>query len=439
MARRFQDPLAWSAASKCLFAAAVFGTVTLWYWLVLYFVRAHPEWAPYLDPRVAPTLLRVQSLTLGAWIVLLVASLGAQRWRPQSGLLVSATLLVAGWELVYGSYCFGILTSIFPGLTLLGTFAVGLVLFERRTILALFAAVLLALAGLSFAEQRGLIPYAPLFREAPYQGGRLHPSWVVGTGGVTMLMTVFVGAIVYYVIDRWHDREAALAVARAQLERATALLRRYVPGQLADRILEGSYSRDVRPERRKLTLFFSDIAGFTEAADRMEPEDLAAVLNEYMSEMVAIAECHGATVNQFVGDGIMAFFGAPEATEDRDHALRCVRMALAMQERMAELRRRWFEAGVETPFAIRIGINTGMASVGDFGSTGRTTYSAIGNQTNLTARIQEACEPGKVLLSHSTWALVKDELPCTERGRIEVKGIHYPVRIYEVEEPAGTG
>ena len=81
-----------------------------------------------------------------------------------------------------------------------------------------------------------------------------------------------------------------------------------------------------------------------------------------------------------------------------------------------------------------MGINTGVASVGDFGSEGRTTYSAVGNQTNLAARIQTHCEPGRVLISHTTWALVKHEISCQERGEIQVKGLHYPVRIYEVEE-----
>jgi adenylate cyclase len=174
------------------------------------------------------------------------------------------------------------------------------------------------------------------------------------------------------------------------------------------------------------------VVGFTEAADQMEPEDLSALLNEYLSEMAGIADAFGATVNQFVGDGIMIFFGAPEATTDRDHALRAVHMALAMQRRMGELCEKWFKEGIQTPFRARIGINTGVASVGDFGSEGRTTYSAIGNQTNLTARIQAHCEPGKALISHTTWALVKDEIPCDERGEIEVKGLHYPVRIYEV-------
>lgn len=94
----------------------------------------------------------------------------------------------------------------------------------------------------------------------------------------------------------------------------------------------------------------------------MEPEDLASLLNEYLAEMAAIADAAGATINRFVGDGIMMFFGAPNATSDRDHALRAVRMALDMQRRMVALRERWFEGGIQTPFHIRIGINTGVAS-----------------------------------------------------------------------------
>jgi class 3 adenylate cyclase len=217
-----------------------------------------------------------------------------------------------------------------------------------------------------------------------------------------------------------------------RLRRATALIRRYLPVQLAERILAGEHAEAGQPERRRLTLFFSDVVGFTAAADQMEPEDLAALLNDYLSEMTRVAEGYGATINQFVGDGLMIFFGAPEATNDQDHALRAVRMAASMQRRMSTLGERWFRAGIQTPFRIRIGINTGTASVGDFGSTGRITYSAIGNQTNLTARIQTACEPGGILISHTTWALVKDQIPCKERGEIRVEGLHYPVRVYEV-------
>lgn len=121
-----------------------------------------------------------------------------------------------------------------------------------------------------------------------------------------------------------------------------------------------------------------------------------------------------------------------------DGGLRCVLMAQAMQHRMLELRDQWLPRVVQTPFSIRTGINTGVASVGGFGSEGRKTYSAIGNQTN-TVRIQEACEPGAILVSQTTWALIHEQIRCRDCGEITIKGLHYPVRVYEVESDPSAG
>jgi adenylate cyclase len=221
-------------------------------------------------------------------------------------------------------------------------------------------------------------------------------------------------------------------VTSEELAKANELISRYVAPQVSKHILAGNYDVIEKRDRRKLTLFFSDIEGFTETADEVEPEDLSRALDEYLSEMTSVAERHGATIDKFVGDAIMIFFGAPDATTDQDHALRAVRMALEMQERMTELRRRWSAVGFDRPFAIRMGINTGMASVGNFGAKGRVDYTAIGRQVNLAARLQAACKPGRVLLSRPTWMLVRDQIPCVPKGEIELRGIHHPVRVYEV-------
>jgi class 3 adenylate cyclase len=108
-------------------------------------------------------------------------------------------------------------------------------------------------------------------------------------------------------------------------------------------------------------------------------------------------------------------------------------MAVEMQRRIAELQPRWYASGVQNPFRIRCGINTGMATVGGFGSEGRREYTAIGMQTNLAARLEAACEPGQILLGHSTWALVKEEFPCKERGLLELKGFHQPIQTWQVD------
>ncbi len=280
--------------------------------------------------------------------------------------------------------------------------------------------------------------YAPAFVDRTIDGQR-NGYWLAYVYPVIQLALLFALGLTHMAISARERRELHLAEARQRLaetnerlESASRLISRYVPGQLVEKILSGDYGEEERPERRKLTLFFSDIEGFTAASDQLEPEELAWLLNEYLTEMAEIAAAWGATVNQFVGDGIMIFFGAPEATDDRDHALRAVRMAQAMERRMAELRMSWFEGGFERPFQIRIGIHTGVASVGNFGSPDRMAYSAIGKETNLTARIQSHCDPGGILISHATWALVRDEIECHEKGEIAIKGIHHPVRIYAV-------
>jgi adenylate cyclase len=185
--------------------------------------------------------------------------------------------------------------------------------------------------------------------------------------------------------------------------------------------------------RKKLTIFFSDIKDFTSMTDGMEPEDMANLLNEYFTEMDTIISTYQGTLAQVTGDSLLVLFGAPEQTNDKDHALRCLNMAKDMQNKMKGLQIRWFNKGIDENFMIRCGINTGMATVGTFGSSMRKLYTAHGMQVNLAARLEQACEPGSILISHSTWALVKDEIPCPEKQQINAKGYHKPVRVYEVE------
>jgi len=284
----------------------------------------------------------------------------------------------------------------------------------------------------TIAEWADLIPYAPLFNRAPFADGVLSKWWLLSYGVTTFAVFLVVIGLIYFVVERLHNRED-------QLARANELVSRYVAAQVAEEIRAGNYGVIDRHDRRRLTMFFSDIRGFSEAADRMEPEDLSTVLQEYLGEMTAIAERHGGTVDKFMGDAIMIFFGAPAATDDHDQALRAVSMALEMQARMVELRTKWLGEGVEEPFEIRIGINTGVASVGSFGARGRMDYTAIGRQVNLAARLQTSCEPGKVLVSHSTWALVHDRFSCAPKGEIQVKGFHHPVRVYELASAACSG
>ncbi|HWP66267.1 MAG TPA: adenylate/guanylate cyclase domain-containing protein [Candidatus Limnocylindria bacterium] len=308
-------------------------------------------------------------------------------------------------------------------------------LFETKQMFAAIAVFLAVVAAATLAEQLGLVPYAPLFAASLVQGGHLSTAWLATFGLLAMTAAMIGIFLTAFVIARWRTREAELAETTDQLARANDLVSRYIAQQVAEQIRLGNYEAIDRQSRRRLTLFFSDIEGFTAVADRVEPEELSELLNEYFAEMTPVAERFGGTIDKFMGDAIMIFFGAPTATDDQDHALRAVRMAMAMQGRMDELRRRYQERGSVEPFKIRMGINTGVASVGTFGAPGRMDYTAIGRQVNLAARLQVNCEPDRILISHSTWLLVRDEIECIPKGEIHVKGIRDPVLVYEVSTP----
>ncbi len=209
-------------------------------------------------------------------------------------------------------------------------------------------------------------------------------------------------------------------------------LKKYLPKQLVETITKGDQVAEPKTERRKLTVFFSDIKGFTDLTESMEAEDMSKLLNEYLTEMTTIAHKWGGTVDKFIGDAIMIFYGAPEETPDKDNALNCVKMAIEMQERMKELQKQWFHEGIENPLEIRIGISTGTATVGNFGAEDRLSYTVIGSQVNIASRLEGICEPNKIKISHPTWALISDEIECTPGEKVKVKGINREIVTYDV-------
>ena len=154
----------------------------------------------------------------------------------------------------------------------------------------------------------------------------------------------------------------------------------------------------------------------------MEAERLSELLNEYLSEMAAIALGYGGTIDKFIGDGIMIFFGDPHTNGEKEDAIACVCMALAMRERLRELQTGWHQRGVSRPLHIRIGINSGYSTVGNFGSEDRLDYTIVGGQVNVAARLEAAAEADEILISHQTYALVNDAIEAEPLSEIKVNG-----------------
>ncbi len=208
---------------------------------------------------------------------------------------------------------------------------------------------------------------------------------------------------------------------------------RYLAPQVYSRIFSGQKDVTIQTERKKLSIFFSDIKDFAATTERLQPEEITGLLNEYFTEMSRIADKHGGTLDKFVGDAIVIFFGDPETKGAAEDAKACLAMAVEMQHRMAELNAEWRRRGIEQPFQVRMGINTGYCNVGNFGSEDRMDYTIIGAEVNLAARLQSIAEPGQIVLSYETYALVRDRVSAHALPQISVKGINRAIVPYAVE------
>ena len=224
-----------------------------------------------------------------------------------------------------------------------------------------------------------------------------------------------------------------LETANEFLSGLSLKISRYLSPQIYKSIFSGEKDVTIHTERKKLTIFFSDIKDFTALTERLQPEQITALLNEYFTEMSKIALYYGGTIDKFVGDAMLIFFGDPDTEGEAQDAKACLQMAAEMQHRLAELNTKWRKEGVESPFRVRMGINTGYCNVGNFGSTDRMDYTIIGAEANLAARLQSIAEPGHIVLSYETYALVRDSVVAHALPSITMKGISRDVVPYSVE------
>ena len=208
-----------------------------------------------------------------------------------------------------------------------------------------------------------------------------------------------------------------------QLEGMSSQLSKFLSPQLYQSIFSGSRQGSRVSRRKKLTVFFSDLCGFTNFVESMESEDVTDLLNLYLETMTTIALEYGATIDKYIGDGIMLFFGDPETDGIEADAIKCVKMALDMLKELDNLSDRWERYGLKEPLQMRIGIDTGFATVGNFGSESRLDYTAIGSAVNRASRLEEAADNGSIYISQDTYALVKGAIDAEQLPKIELKGL----------------
>ncbi|WP_413162939.1 response regulator [Capilliphycus salinus ALCB114379] len=223
-----------------------------------------------------------------------------------------------------------------------------------------------------------------------------------------------------------HIRIKQLRTEKAHIRKTFG---RYVTDEVVNKLLGSAEGLKLGGERRKITMLTSDVRGFTAISERLNPEEVVKVLNFYLSKMADVITHYQGTIDEFMGDGILVLFGAPQLREnDPERAVAC---ALAMQLEMESVNQQLHQWGLP-PLEMGIGINTGEVVVGNIGSEKRTKYGVVGNQVNLTYRIESYSLGDQILISESTFNEVNSMVLVRGENQVQPKGVKHPITIYEV-------
>ena len=209
-------------------------------------------------------------------------------------------------------------------------------------------------------------------------------------------------------------------------------LSKYFSPQVYNSIFSGELDVTINTSRKDLTVFFSDIKSFTTITEKLEPEILTKLITSYLTAMTDIAITYGGTVDKYIGDAIMIFFGDPSSKGKKNDALACVSMALQMKKALRILRKSWKETGLSESLDVRMGIHSDVCTVGNFGSKDRLDYTVLGNGVNLASRLESLSNSNEILISENTYNLVKNEIKCNYYDKIQVKGKSHPIKTFQV-------
>jgi len=247
---------------------------------------------------------------------------------------------------------------------------------------------------------------------------------------ISLLSTL--SSIIGTAIYNASDLESSKKFSEEQLlekKKLTKMFSKYVSPQVVEELMKNPDSTNLGGKKQKTTILFSDIRGFTPMSEKLQPEEVVALLNEYFSEMSGIIFTWNGTLDKYIGDAMMVLFGAPISGEDDE--IRAVTAAIEMQLKLNKLNDKLSMEG-KKPIGMGIGINTGGVVVGNIGSENRLEYTAIGDSVNLASRLCSVARAGQVIISDFTYEFVKDKVEVTKLEKVQVKGKEEKIQIYEV-------
>ena len=369
---------------------------------------------------------RAKTTTQHRWVA--VVSCPLEQFTGLSGIWLTGSVSSA-WGVIFFVISIAVYRAYYD--SRMGLWALGSALVQHCGLVALEATHVLPSRALFTSTNDPLYTQVPMLVSGMF--------WIAMGYGI-------VWALAGFVSNRYRESQHLLRELNTSLEERvraqvsllerTGRLRRYLAPQIVERILEADIDPVAVRERRHITVMFADLRGFTEMVERVPPEVLADVLNRYFDEVAAIAFRHGGTIDKFIGDAVMVFFGAPEATGERDQAFRCAQMALEIQRRIGELAADFTRLGAGQPVAVRIGIASGVATVGSFGARHRSDFTVVGAPVNRAARLEPLAPPGGILCDANTRELLIGQLGFTPQGEVKLKGFAEPVSTFQISAAA---
>jgi class 3 adenylate cyclase len=311
--------------------------------------------------------------------------------------------------------------------------------------LGLYHALSIGLGGLFllvYFKTFSLITYAAIIGVAAtiFTANQTHiPSCDLETSTEILLLVMMSVFLVAFCIIRGNQDKALNEKLALQFEANKSLklhvnsLSKYLSPKLSKSIIANNNTH-VDATDKPLTLFFSDMQGFSRLSEQLEPEKLSWVVNTFLSEMTDIALSFDGTLDKMIGDSIMVFFGDPNSFGKQSDAVACVSMAIAMREAMRGLTTKWQKAGINNPPQIRMGINTGSCRVGNFGTQRMLNYTVVGTTVNLASYLESIAQPNEILISEATYNLVRNQIHCTQKKLINYRWLSKDLRVYSVEK-----
>ena len=280
-------------------------------------------------------------------------------------------------------------------------------LFDYRT--AVTTCILASLIYLicALAELEGMIAAAPLLPQP-----MVDSYWHIPENGRVAVFSVILVTLSTFMLCNF----AVNQKIRLHQYVTRSVLQRYLPPALVDRAEHGELNLDSAPERRLVTIMFTDICGFTRLSEQIGPEKVGELLNRVLGEVADLAHRHGATVDKFIGDCVMVVFGAPEPLSPRVQVTRAMSLAKEIHALIPSL-------GAAHGLQARTGINTGEVVVGNFGSQSRSDYTVIGPPVNVAARLEGKSEPGRILLGQESVRHLEGSASLKSAGSLELKGV----------------